>query len=160
MFEVEQKYRVNNLTDVREAILREFPSAKRSNVVHQQDIYFNHPSRDFALTDEALRIRSTENRLIVTYKGPRQFDTASGVTTKTRREIEVDLEMEGSKQQGIESLLEVLGFKAVLCVPKQRENLSFNWNGWPVTIALDEVADLGCFVEIEVVAASEPLTAH
>ncbi len=163
MFEVEQKYRVDNLSDVREAILREFPSVKRSNVINQTDIYFNHPNRDFAQTDEALRIRSTDNRLVITYKGPRHYDTAKGVTTKTRREIEVDLgidhlDMEDSKHKEIQSLLEILGFKTVLCVPKQRENLSFNWNGWPISIALDEVDGLGCFVEIEVIANSESLT--
>ena len=55
-------------------------------VSEQVDRYFNHPSRDFTVTDEALRLRSTPAGVAVTWKGPR-LDT----TAKTRREIELPL---------------------------------------------------------------------
>ena len=49
----------------------------------QVDTYFSHPARDFAATDEALRIRSIDQENFVTYKGPKL-----DATTKTRREID------------------------------------------------------------------------
>ena len=49
----------------------------------QVDQYFAHPARDFARTDEALRIRRVGQFNYITYKGPKL-----DATTKTRREIE------------------------------------------------------------------------
>ncbi|MHA1252783.1 MAG: class IV adenylate cyclase [Candidatus Helarchaeota archaeon] len=47
--------------------------------VIQKDIYFQHPSRNFVKTDEALRIRETPEEVFLNYKGPK-IDT----TTKTQ----------------------------------------------------------------------------
>ena len=52
----------------------------------QVDEYFNHPCRDFAVTDEALRLRKDPDGKM-TYKGPK-LDR----TTKTREEIEMDID--------------------------------------------------------------------
>ncbi|MEM4524643.1 MAG: class IV adenylate cyclase, partial [Archaeoglobaceae archaeon] len=45
------------------------------------DLYFSHPCRDFAETDEALRIR-VEKKIKMTYKGPKVDEE-----TKTREEV-------------------------------------------------------------------------
>ena len=37
----------------------------------EEDLYFNHPSRDFGKTDEALRLRRVNNNCKITYKGPK-----------------------------------------------------------------------------------------
>lgn len=60
-YEVEKKFPVDDLNEV-VAKLEEL-SATFSEPVVQVDRYFAHPVRDFASTDEALRIRSvgTEN---------------------------------------------------------------------------------------------------
>src|SRR4029453_19590505 len=50
--------------------------------VEQVDQYFNHPAREFAVTDEALRLRQVGVENCVTYKGPK-IDKS----TKTRQEI-------------------------------------------------------------------------
>ena len=52
--------------------------------VEQVDRYFNHPARDFGVTDEAFRIRSVGDANCMTYKGP-----ILDPVTKSRREIEV-----------------------------------------------------------------------
>lgn len=84
MYEVELKYPVADVAAL-EARLASL-GASWHGVSEQVDRYFNHPSRDFAVTDEALRLRSTPAGVAVTWKGPR-LDT----TAKTRREIELPL---------------------------------------------------------------------
>ena len=83
---------------------------------HQEDRYFNSPVRDFAQTDEALRIRETKSddkhNLFITYKGPK-IDAKS----KTRKEVEMEIE-DADKASKI---FENLGFKEVRTVIKDRE---------------------------------------
>src|SRR5262245_15405794 len=84
-YEVEQKHRV---TDKAALIARlQERGAILDEPIEQSDQYFTHPCRDFATTDEALRIRVVGDKSFVTYKGPK-LDT----TTKTRREIELPLD--------------------------------------------------------------------
>jgi len=56
-YEVEQKFRLDEPAESIAARLLEF-GATAIGEVRQADHYFNHPVRDFATTDEALRIRS------------------------------------------------------------------------------------------------------
>jgi adenylate cyclase class 2 len=118
----------------------------------QTDRYFSHPSRDFARTDEALRLRSVGESHYITYKGPR-LDAAA----KTRKEIELLL---GEGPQTLASwceLLAALGFLHLADVRKQRCKAQLAWEGISVQIALDEVAGLGSFVELEALASPEHL---
>lgn len=120
----------------------------------QVDRYFNHPARDFAQTDEALRLRQFGGQNVITYKGPKL-----DATTKTRREIELPI-AEG--QEGLEQfgqLLEVLSFRRVAEVRKIRTKGKFSWQSWPVEVALDEVAEVGNFVELEIQAEESALPA-
>ena len=99
----------------------------------QVDCYFNHPARDFAQTDEAVRLRQMGNENVITYKGPKLDPT-----TKTRREIELPIVQgkEGLVQFG--QLLEVLSFRRVAEVRKLRTTGKFTWQRWPVEVALEE----------------------
>ncbi|USG99990.1 class IV adenylate cyclase [Thermococcus argininiproducens] len=112
-----------------------------------EDIYFNHPCRDFSKTDEALRVRikrfNGHFEALLTYKGPK-IDELS----KTRKEIEVNID---NVETYIE-LLHALGFKEVLTVKKTREKYYIEKG---VTITLDEIEGLGKFVEIEKLAKDE-----
>ena len=86
VIEVEMKFAVPDEVEILQHLVKwkvEFGQSER-----QVDLYFFHPIRDFADTDEALRIRRTESRVDVAYKGPR-LDT----TTKTRQEIEVSVSL-------------------------------------------------------------------
>jgi adenylate cyclase class 2 len=110
--------------------------AKRLGEHDQVDEYFNHPSRDFALTDEALRLRK-DSKGKITYKGPK-LDR----DTKTREEIEMDVDDLDKMAQ----ILLRLGFRRVAKVMKKRKE--FLLEG--VTVCLDSVQGLGDFVELEI----------
>jgi adenylate cyclase class 2 len=114
------------------------------------DHYYAHPARDFAATDEALRIRRTDQANYLTYKGPKV-----DATTKTRREIEISLWPQESKVAALEGLLEALGFAPVAEVCKYRRKAIISWQARQVEAALDDVVDVGTYVELEVVAEDE-----
>lgn len=131
-------------------------AARFREPVLQVDRYFAHPCRDFARTDEALRLRRDGDDVAITWKGPR-VDAA----TKTRREIELPLTASaassaaGAADREIDrwtELLESLGFRPVATVSKHRRSVRVTWHGTEVDVALDHVAGLGDFVELELQA--------
>ena len=101
-----------------------------------EDVYFNHPCKDFATTDEALRIRKAE-RQTITYKGPKLSSKS-----KTREEIVLEI----SDLSKAERLLASLGFKAVGKVYKERRKFSKGDS----LLTLDYVPKLGWFAELEI----------
>ena len=137
-FEVEQKHRVDDLAAL-EARLAAL-GVKRGDEIEQADQYFAHPCRDFATTDEALRIRAVGDESFVTYKGPKL-----DATTKTRREIELPL----ADGRQFSELLAALGFMPVAVVRKTRRPFLLDRDGQQVHGAIDEVGRLGTFVELE-----------
>lgn len=109
----------------------------------QQDEYFNHPERDFRITDEALRIRREQHAgkaayCSLTYKGP----NTSGIG-QSRRELETRVKDEQKMRQ----ILQALGFHSVAEVKKRRKE----YKKEDLTVCLDELDGLGSYVEIEVV---------
>ena len=56
-------------------------------------------------------------------------------------------------------LLEALGFRAVAEVRKRRVAGRFQWQGRSVEIALDDVQNLGQFVELEITVGQDELDA-
>lgn len=145
LYEVELKF---PLADPRE-LLDKLTSlgAVAGSPVEQVDRYFNHPARDFSETDEALRIRSVGEANCVTYKGPR-VDAA----TKTRREIEVSFADGPAAASQMSDVWQSLGFRFVSEVRKTRTPLTLDWQQRVYDLALDEVAPLGTFLEIELLA--------
>jgi adenylate cyclase class 2 len=137
MLEIEVKTRADHLP-VKEQLSA--MGAVFVGVQHHCDTYFNAPDRDFAKTDEALRIRSVDGRSVMTYKG-KKLDTLS----KTREEFETPVD------GGItRSILLALGFYESGIVKKTREVYRFE----NMTICLDKVEGLGEFMEVEIVAES------
>jgi adenylate cyclase class 2 len=112
--------------------------AKLEGEVYEEDTYYQHPCRNFAETDEALRLRIADGRVELTYKGPKRVH--GGV--KEREELTARVE-DGAYMARI---LERLGFKPVATVRKRR--LYYSIEGLAV-VSLDTVEGLGCFVEIE-----------
>ena len=141
-YEVEQKYRVDDLQVVERKLIS--MGVTMSGPVEQIDSYFNHPSRDFAQTDEALRIRCMGDANRITYKGPKIDQT-----TKTRRELELPLVDGTETASGFADLLSALGFHLVSDVRKHRRSGVLDWRGHPIEVALDEVHGVGTFVELE-----------
>ncbi len=148
--EIEQKYPVDDLPRMRQAL--EALGASFERAVRQVDIYFRHPVRDFAATDEALRLRRVGEDNCITYKGPK-IDTQ----TKTRREIELPLEPGPKSTDSWMELLEILGFKQVRDVSKERTPGTLNWQGSEVHVALDHVTGLGTYLELEILANENEL---
>lgn len=103
----------------------------------QSDVYYSAPNRDFKTTDEALRIRVSNGQAEVTYKGPK-MDTE----TKAREEINVKID----DYQKFDNILRILSFKSIRSVDKVRRKYEFEG----VNIMIDEVKDLGRFLEVEV----------
>lgn len=133
--------------------------------VEQIDKYFSHPARDFGKTDEALRMRRVGSHNYLTYKGAR-IDS----TTKTRRELELQLPEGTEWSQNFECLLGLVGFEPVMTIRKMRRKAICPWEGYQVEICLDDIDQLGSFIELEITsdlegldqtkAALESLAAH
>jgi adenylate cyclase class 2 len=108
---------------------------------YQEDLYFNAPHRDFAVTDEALRVRRVSDEKgdhnFVTYKGAK-LDSVS----KTRKEIEVGIK----DPVKMEDIFENIGFRPAAPVKKHRIIYCLD----DVIITLDRVQNVGNFLEIEI----------
>jgi adenylate cyclase class 2 len=150
MLEIEMKFAVDNLHHV-EAALRQQQVGEPERR-QDADRYFNAPDRDFARTDEALRLRSIGPKNFITYKGPK-IDPQ----TKTRTELELPLPDGPDVPAQFERLLHHLGYRFVARVEKRRTVYSLRRASFDLEICLDEVKDLGPFVELEIVAPEEQL---
>lgn len=144
-YEIELKFRVSDLERIR-ATVRELGGLP-ADPVPQTDRYFNHPARDFAQSNEALRVRSLGERCVVTYKGP-----VLDREVKMRREIELPIGATTADGDEFAEMLTLLGFRAVRTVSKVREPFHLSWDGAPMELAVDTVEGLGTFVEIETLA--------
>ena len=139
MYEVEVKVPADH-EDVRRRLAA--AGADEGATVEQADTYFDAPHRDFATTDEALRVRrvsregAAAREARITYKGPK-VDADS----KTRREIETGVD-DGDDACAI---FEALGFSPAATVRKTRTTYAYE----EYTVALDDVEGLGQFVEVE-----------
>ena len=149
MIEVEAKFPFVGEFDTIVARLQQL-GACRGDVEEQSDEYLAHPARQFAETGEAFRIRTVGSRNALTYKGP-LLDRS----TKSRDEIEVDFATGHDERSRMRQLLLALGFRPVRLVEKRREIWNLTWSGTTVEIALDEVAGLGRFVELETTADAQ-----
>ena len=139
MIEVEVKaHAPKDLSEIEVELIK--IGAQRKGEEYQEDLYFNAPHRDFAQTDEALRIRKNKSGdsedIFITYKGAK-MDNVS----KTRKEVEVAVE----DPVKVADIFESLSFRPVATVHKNRIIYTLG----ELIITLDEVQGAGNFVEIE-----------
>lgn len=132
MIEVEVKVRADH-SKIRYLLLE--IGASKIGVEEQSDVYFAAPYRNFAKTDEALRIRSLGGKAVLTYKGPK-LDKVS----KTR--VELETPVDGATAAKI---FQALGFLEAGAVRKKREI----FRAGEITVCLDTVEGLGEFMEVE-----------
>ena len=139
MIEVEVKAKINSFEEMREKLNK--INAIKVKTEHQEDRYYNSPVKDFAQTDEALRIRETKSEdkhdLFITYKGPK-IDKKS----KTREEYEMKIE----DAEKCKNIFESLGFNEVRTVIKNRDYYKYE----NFEISLDDVEGLEPYMEIEI----------
>lgn len=158
MYEVELKVRADHAV-VRERLAE--LGAEHVERVEQADTYYDAPHRDFAETDEALRVRRetvvpvdesaseqtasdagdadarpAPTDVRVTYKGPLVDDTS-----KTRREFETGVD----DGETMGKVLGGLGFDPAAVVEKTRDRYRLD----DYVVTLDSVAGVGEFVEVE-----------
>ena len=165
MLEVEKKFAISAIGPLIDA-LGHHGFCLQSDVRHA-DQYFNHPCKDFAESGEAFRIRRVDGAGLVTYKGPRRSGSA-----KIRLEDEWQLGGEDESGDRLEALLNTLGFRPQVVVQKRRRTfvpleseprvdadgmLSADGilSAGGLSVCVDEVEDLGDFVEIEALVRSE-----
>ncbi|MEM9658998.1 MAG: class IV adenylate cyclase [Planctomycetota bacterium] len=147
-FEIEQKFRVPvDFDRLRSRIVR--CGATHVATSAQSDCYYRHPVRDFAATDEAFRLRRVGVRNVLAYKGPK-FDRH----TKSRPEVEAPLADGDAAAASIDEIMRLLGFEPAAIVRKLRETYRLEQSGVSIEVVLDDVEELGRFVEIEALVAS------
>ena len=141
MLEIEIKVRVPDIVEIRSRILER--GGTLSEILTEHDTYYNAPHRDFGVTDEALRLREAGGRSTVTYKGPKNTILGS----KIREELNLEI----LASRCFDSIVTRLGFIPVAIVRKMREYYRYE----DFTISLDQVENLGDFVEIELITADD-----
>ena len=147
--EVEIKLKIRNKTLVMDS-LKTIGFLKDRYVV-EKDIYYTSEHHDFAALGEALRIRkvkdleSQRETSVITYKGAK-LDLVS----MTRQELETEVE-DGDT---VRKILEQIGFCPVSPVEKQR--LYFRKDN--MTACLDDVKNLGNYLELEILTDTEKRT--
>ncbi len=140
MIEVETKYRSPGNDKVAKALLK--LEANKISESEMEDVYFSHPCRDFGRTDESLRLRKTSQGSELTYKGPR-MQTESA---KSREELTIKVDNPLATQR----ILERLGFREFAVIRKKRSSFLLD----KLRVDIDDVEDLGEFVELEILTES------
>jgi adenylate cyclase class 2 len=135
MIEVEVKARINSFKEMEERLDK--LGATKTKTEFQEDIYFASPIVDFGETDEALRVRTTNNDIFITYKGPKLNEKA-----KTRKEVEMNIE----SAEKAKDIFEEIGFREARTVRKNRQYYSYE----NFEISLDDVEGLPPYMEIEI----------
>ncbi|MFC1737549.1 class IV adenylate cyclase [Planctomycetota bacterium] len=136
--EIEAKLKVDSLKQIEEILAG--LGAEFLQQQQQIDYYLDDENRTLTKADKCLRlrreiVRDGETRFL-TYKGPKQKDNF-----KKRQEIEIEI----TDANSAEKLLSAIGFKKALVVEKKR----WTWRIGQCKVALDELPQLGTFVEIE-----------
>jgi adenylate cyclase, class 2 len=158
MFEVEIKVNIPNPDELKQKI-RALHGVYKTSLFHE-DTYYNMPKelRDFQITDEALRLRKSEefieNSTGVTHKS-QYFLTYKGnkldLSTKTREEIEVKV----NNFEKMIKILNVLGFLEVLTIQKERELYEITYLDKKIDLLVDYIPKLqGFYLELEIVVNS------
>jgi adenylate cyclase class 2 len=144
-YEVELKYRGVD----HDALARALAAlgAESLGTVEEEDLYLNHPARDFARTNEAFRLRRVGDDNRITYKGPKEAGP-----TKTREEIEIPFQPGDEGREHLARLLDRLSFRRVAVVRKRRTSFRMTFHDREATVTLDRAEGLGDFAEVETLA--------
>lgn len=149
MIEVEKKFFVSSFDAIRQQLgAADLTVLDAGESQTQSDEYFNHYQLRFELQDIALRIREVNGDHVLTFKGPNH-----SAETKIRSEIEISLEADDAAKMS--QVFLGLGMHSVAKVSKNRETVELKWQDSQVKVCLDTVAEVGNFVEIEMVVPGD-----
>ena len=140
MIEVETKLKIDGIEHIEERVKELMGDYQGEKT--EIDLYFDHPDIQILSGGGALRVRDSNGKYRLTYKGPKKDDE-----TTSREEIEIGIE---SAREMIK-ILDELGFYEICEVKKLRKTYLLN----DLIITLDNVADLGEFIEVEGKASND-----
>ena len=140
MIEVETKLKIDCTEHIEERIKELIGEYKGEKT--EIDLYFDHPNMQILSGGRALRVRDADGKYRLTYKGPKKDDE-----TTSREEIEIGIE---SASEMIK-ILDELGFYELCQVKKLRKTYHLE----DLIITLDNVTDLGAFIEVEGKASND-----
>ena len=124
----------------------------QTSQLHENDTYYSRPDVDFMQTVECLRVRERDGFAEVTYKPATSHATSTndGVIMKP----ETNLSIAPNDTATAKQLLVNLGMIELVTVTKFRR--IFTSAAYPSTvIAIDEIANVGTFIETEVTLADK-----
>jgi adenylate cyclase class 2 len=138
--EVEIKIEINNFEEIKIKVAKR---GKLIKSIKQVDDYFIPSHRDFFAQKphpvEWLRIRTNPDKVIF------EYDKSINKKANGEQECAEEYETEISNAEEFRKILNFLDFKKVITVDKQREY----WDCGNLEIALDKIAGLGDFIEVE-----------
>ncbi len=138
-FEVEIKVKLKQDLKTTKARLEALGARAQANIEHVDDYYLLPEGlRDFAKTDEALRVRATKKDgklegADLTYKGKKV-----GKITKTREEIVVDV----SSAEKMGDILQRIGLRKVFTLNKLRALFECKFENQQIILTLDQIEHL------------------
>lgn len=138
--EVEIKVKIENFEEIKEKVSK---IGKLIKAIRQIDDYYIPVHRDFFARKphpiEWLRIRTNPDKVVFEYtKSINQRDDGD-------YDYAEEYETEISNKEEFEKILKFLDFKKYVTIEKHREY----WMCGSIEVALDEVKDLGYFIEAE-----------
>ena len=151
LIEVERKRIFTGSVDTFIAMLKAHGFAQTSQL-HENDTYYSRPDVDFMQTVECLRVRERDGFAEVTYKPATSQATSTndGVIMKP----ETNLSIAPNDTATAKQLLVNLGMIELTTVAKFRR--TFASAAYPnAVIAIDEITDVGTFIETEVMLADK-----
>ncbi len=145
-YEVEVKYQLDSDS---KKLLDEYlvkSGYQKLKQATETDTYYSRPDVDFIETKECLRIRKTDTFSELTYKPP-TTDEMMKQCAIWKHEINIPL----NNSEDAEHLLQYLECKELATVIKKRAVYQNN----NVNISVDQVDNLGSFVEIEIMTTED-----
>lgn len=114
---------------------------KLKSDIHQKDCYYLPLHRNFLDTYpvvERLRTRESVKWNSINYKN-RHIVNGENINTCDEYETKVE------SMEALKKILDALNFKQIICVEKNRNIRNYKW----IEISVDEVDELGSFIELE-----------
>jgi predicted adenylyl cyclase CyaB len=137
LVETESKHRVTDLRMLRKTLVdRKFVP---SGLVTERDEYFDTKELTVSSIDNVVRLRSRGSSLKICYKGPLAYAKDSGKYSRIEFEVEA----------GKNARKELLNDGYILTWFFEKRRVEYRRSDLPIIIALDEVPEMGHFIEIE-----------
>lgn len=149
LIEVERKRQLPDGGERLEGVLAE-RGWEAAGPVAEVDTYFSRPDVDYLETMECLRVRQRAESAEITYKPA--SDEATHTATHVISKPETGVVLGPGQAVAAEQLLECLGMRLLVRVEKTRTTYRHPAHR-EVVVAIDTVAGIGSFVEVEVLSA-------